>query len=135
MENIAFYLTPKTNVAYVEDDITLKQLIHKMEYHGYSSIPILDSNGIYIGTITEGDILRKIKSREDLSLKKTGKIPIVNINRRKEYKPVSINAKFIDLLSIIVNQNYVPVIDDQGVFIGIVTRGDIIEGFKKFIKE
>ena len=55
--NILFFLTPKEEVAHVEEDDTLRQVVEKLEYHGYSAIPLLALDGKYIGTITEGDLL------------------------------------------------------------------------------
>ena len=43
--NIAFFLTPKNEVFYVTDKMTLRQAMEKMEYHRYKSIPILDDDG------------------------------------------------------------------------------------------
>ena len=59
MENVLLFLTPKSAVAYLEDDFTLRQTIEKMKFHRYSAVPIVDKNGKYIGTITEGDMILK----------------------------------------------------------------------------
>ena len=40
--------------------------------------------------------------------------------------PVLVNADMEDLLGKIMNQNFVPVLDEQKNFIGIITRRDII---------
>ncbi len=68
--NLLFFLTPKTEVAFLYDDFTLRQAIEKMEYHRYSAIPILNRKGEYVGTITEGDILWAIKRYHNLTLQK-----------------------------------------------------------------
>ena len=39
--NILFFLTPKNEVAYVENDDTLRQVLEKIEYHKYTAIPML----------------------------------------------------------------------------------------------
>jgi CBS-domain-containing membrane protein len=49
------------------------------------------------------------------------------IPRRATYKPVHANSNMEDLLDRAINQNYVPVVDDQGYFIGIITRKAIIK--------
>ena len=67
--NILFFLTPKSDVAYIYDTFSLRQVLEKMEYHRYSCIPIIGENGKYVGTITEGDLLWGLKSRGDLNLK------------------------------------------------------------------
>ena len=55
--NILFFLTPKEDVAHVDEDDTMRQVLEKMEHHGYTAIPLLSREGKYIGTITEGDLL------------------------------------------------------------------------------
>ena len=59
--NILFFLTPKSDVAYVEEDDSLRHVLEKMEHHGYAAVPLLSSEGRYIGTITERDVLWKLK--------------------------------------------------------------------------
>ena len=55
--NISFFLQPKCKVAYIYNDDTIRQGLQKMNYYGYSAIPVLDENEHYVGTITEGDFL------------------------------------------------------------------------------
>lgn len=125
--NILFFLTPKSEVAYLYEDYTIRQALEKMEYHRYSSIPIIDKDGKYVGTITEGDLLWTLKNDFSLDLKSIEDVSINRISRRKDNRPVSINANIEDLISKSMNQNFVPVIDDQEIFIGIIKRRDIIE--------
>lgn len=125
--NILFFLTPKSEVAYIYDDYTMRQTLEKMEYHRYSSIPIINKQGEYVGTITEGDLLWTLKNDFNLDLKSVEDVSISSIRRRMDNKPVSVNANIEDLISKSMNQNFVPVIDDQNIFIGIIKRRDIIE--------
>ena len=125
--NILFFLTPKSEVAYIYEDYTMRQALEKMEHHRYSAIPIIDDEGKYVGTITEGDLLWTLKNDFSLDLKSVEDVPIMNIKRRMDNSPVSVNANIEDLISKSMNQNFVPVIDDQKTFIGIIKRRDIIE--------
>ncbi|MGL4912648.1 MAG: CBS domain-containing protein [Romboutsia sp.] len=125
--NILFFLTPKSEVAYIYESYTMRQALEKMEYHRYSAIPIINDDGKYVGTITEGDLLWTLKNDFSLDLKSVEDIPIMNIKRRMDNAPVSVNANIEDLISKSMNQNFVPVIDDQKTFIGIIKRRDIIE--------
>ena len=50
------FLTPKSDVAYIYDNYSLRQVLEKMEYHKYSCIPVIGVDGKYVGTITEGDL-------------------------------------------------------------------------------
>ncbi len=125
--NILFFITPKSEVAYINEEFTLRQTIEKMEFHRYTAIPLLNHRGMYIGTITEGDILRCIKERCDLNLHDAEDIPIVEVKRRWHYESVNINCNIEDLVTVSMKQNFVPVVDDEGVFIGIIRRKDIIQ--------
>lgn len=46
--------------------------------------------------------------------------------RRRDNRPVNAEANMEDLLDKVMNQNFVPVIDDDHVFIGLITRKDVI---------
>lgn len=125
--NVLFFLTPKSEVAYIYDDYTMRQTLEKMEYHRYSSIPIINKKGEYVGTMTEGDLLWSIKNDFDLNLKSLEDICISSVRRKMDNKPISVNANIEDLVSKSMNQNFIPVIDDQNIFIGIIKRRDIID--------
>ncbi len=125
--NVAFFLTPKKDVIYLKYDATMRQALERMEFHRYSAVPLVDEAGRYVGTITEGDLLWKLKNTPGLTFMNTEKIRINEIEQRFHYSPVSVNAQMDDLISRAMNQNFVPVVDDQNIFIGIVRRSDIIE--------
>ncbi|HBM7292021.1 TPA: CBS domain-containing protein, partial [Clostridioides difficile] len=124
--NILFFLTPKSEVAYIYEDYTIRQALEKMEYHKYSAIPIISKDGKYVGTITEGDFLWTLKNDLNLDLKGLEDVPVTDINRKMDNSPVSINADIEDLVIKSLNQNFIPVIDDQDTFIGIIKRRDVI---------
>lgn len=124
--NILFFLKPKSEIAFIHKEDTLRQAIEKMEYHKYSSIPMIDKDGKYVGSITEGDLLWGIKNKYNLNLKEAELILITEIDRRVNYQAVNINANIEDLVEKAMDQNFVPVVDDLENFIGIITRKDII---------
>ena len=124
--NILFFLTPKHEVAYTNEDDTLRQAMEKMEARRYTAAPVITRQGKYLGTLTEGDLLWGIKNKYNLSLKDAEKIRITEIPRRSDNRPVLADAAMEDLLDKVLNQNFVPVLDDQKNFIGIITRKDVI---------
>ena len=125
--NILFYLVPKSEVMYLYDDYSLRQAMEKMEYHKYSAVPIINRAGNYVGTLTEGDILWELKDRKLSNLHEAEGIMLRHTNRKRDNEPVNVNCNIEDLVMTSMNQNFVPVIDDNGIFIGIVTRKSIIE--------
>ena len=52
---------------------------------------------------------------------------IMEIARRRDNVPVRITASMHDLIDRASNQNFVPVVDDYGAFIGLITRKAIIQ--------
>ncbi|MEY8000996.1 CBS domain-containing protein [Clostridium sp. Mt-5] len=124
--NIAFFLTPKADVVYETPHSTMRQALERMELYRYTAIPLIDNKGKYVGTLTEGDLLWKLKNTPDLNFKNTDKVLLKEISMRMNNKSVRINSDMKDLISLAVNQNFVPVIDDKDVFIGIIKRSDII---------
>ena len=124
--NILAYLTPKNGVDFIKDSATLFKTLQVMQKRNHSAIPIIDNTGRYVGTITARDILGCIAENFDLSLRTSAKFPIRNVKRTNDYKAISAHARFDDLVGHAVEQNFVPVVDDDEKFIGIVTRKEIL---------
>ena len=133
--NIAFLLTPKSEVIYEYIDATMRQVIERMEHHGYTAIPLIDKQGKYVGTLTEGDLLWKLKNTENLNFKNTENVKVSEIAIRIKHKSVSINADVESIIRLATTQNFVPVVDDEGIFIGIIKRSDIINYCYNAIKK
>lgn len=131
--NVAFFLTPKNEVAYLYNDFTFRQGLEKMKYHGYTAIPVITKEGKYVGTVSEGDFLwyfvDKNVNKMKFSDRKIEKISINEILKTEKYKAVKITESIDELVSLSLNQNFVPVVDDTDNFIGIVLRKDIIKYF------
>lgn len=124
--NILLCLTPKKQTMYVYQNHSLRQVLEKFERHGYTAVPVIDEEGKYIGIISEGDLLRELKQNLFTDMREMQKVSVMNITRKLHYDPVTINTSMDDLVQKAMSQNFVPVVDDRDVFIGIVTRREII---------
>jgi CBS domain-containing protein len=177
--NIAFFLTPKSEVVWVSSKSTLGQALERMRPNQFTAVPILnEEGGDYVGTLTEGDALwhllntnskpsetleaiskmrwRQINEGEALNTPdakrkicppypaRAGRFssdpflryvlattPLLAVSRRITYHAVHIDADVEELVNRAVDQNFVPVIDDRGVFIGIVRRKSIIQSAQR----
>jgi predicted transcriptional regulator len=127
MNNILFFLTPKAMCSYLYDDYTIRQAIEKMEVAGYAALPILNRQGDYRGTLKEGDLLWALRNMCNMDMRQAECRRIMEIPRRKDNIPVRITASMSDLIERASHQNFVPVIDDYGAFIGLITRKAIIK--------
>lgn len=133
--NIAFLIKPKCETAYLYINDSIRQGLEKMHYHRYTAIPVIDRNGYYHGTITEGDFLWHIlgrsieKSPISFDIRKSEREYVSDLLRSDFNPSVNIYATMEDLLKRVMDQNFVPVVDDRGVFVGIITRKDVIGYF------
>lgn len=124
--NFLYFLLPKEKVGFIYSESTLRQAMEKMEYHRHTAVPIINKKGKYIGVIREGDILWYIKNNNAFNLQIAEQILVKDIPRSKDHKSVTISADLDELVALAVDQNFIPVVDDLGTFIGIVTRKVII---------
>ena len=127
MNNILFFLTPKAMCAFLYDDYTIRQALEKLEVSGYAAIPILNRQGEYRGPLKEGDLLWALKNMCNMDMRQAECRRIMEIPRRKDNIPVRVTASMQDLIERASHQNFVPVIDDYGAFIGLITRKAIIK--------
>lgn len=134
--NIAFFLLPKSDVASVTMDSTLRQTLERMEHHRYTAIPIIGRDGSYAGTVTEGDLLWYMKnSNGKVTFENASKFLLKDVPLRLNIKPVQIDEDMEDLINLAKVQNFVPVVDDMNRFIGIVRRSQIIEYCEQLVSK
>ncbi len=133
--NAAFYLTPKSSVVYLYDDFTIRQGLEKLRNTHFSAVPVIDREGRYIGIVSEGSFLWPlfdlIKENNPQILKETETKTIGGVIDKDKYKPVSVNVSEEELFQMAALQNFVPIIDDRDIFIGLVTRRAIITKMKQ----
>lgn len=130
--NVAFFLKPKSEVRYLYSDTPLPQAMAFMQRHGYSAVPVIDRDGKYVRTVREGDFLSFLARTDGENLLLTDaraaeKCRLSDILPQQDRNPpCHISVPVERLLKSTTDQNFVPIVDDRGVFIGIVTRRAVI---------
>lgn len=126
--NIFFLLKPKAVVSYIYDDNSIRQGLEKLRAHKFTAIPVIKKDGTYVGTVSEGDFLWHIVDQNKYDGIKSEEDKMVSdLMKNDRNPPVKSNATMDELLLRVMRQNFVPVIDDRNIFIGIVTRTDVIK--------
>lgn len=120
------FLTPKSKVAFLDSDATVRNGFEKMTYHKYRAIPVISPEGEYVGTVTEGDLLRSMLNNGGGDMREHEKVCIKDVIREGWNPAVSVTCTVDQLFNRVAEQNFVPVVDDRGVFIGLVTRKAVI---------
>ncbi|MGN1132501.1 MAG: CBS domain-containing protein [Ruminococcus sp.] len=117
--NIPSLLIPKANVVYLHSKDSIEFALSVFRQSSFQAVPVINSEGLYRGTVTEGDSLSFLMDNPTADLKR---VKVRNILRNGYYDSVKITASIDKLLIKSLDQNFVPVTDDRGVFVGIVTR-------------
>lgn len=127
--NIPFLLKPKSKIAYLYDFNTIRQGLEKIKNHGFTAIPVIGKDGSYIGTVSEGDFLWHLVGHDSGEMKEQEEYSILDIVRLDWNPAVKISETMDELLLRVMEQNFVPVVDDRNLFMGIITRKDVIKFF------
>ena len=123
--NILRFMIPKSLSVFIDDGSTVRQGTEKMRYHRYVAIPILDSEGRYVGTLRNDDVLNYFLVNKDLTrrdLERTSVMAVADTS----CKPLSHDASLESLFEEVREHNFVPVVDDRGCFIGIILRREVV---------
>lgn len=131
--NIAFFLTPKSEVVWVSASGTVEQALERMKPNGFGSVPILDDDGGYVGTLSTGDLMWHLMEAGPTWQESASTTPLQRVRRRLNDGAVHIDAEFRQLMARVVTQGFVSVVDDRGVFIGIVRRRPILEYLARLV--
>jgi len=133
--NVFELLTPKSSVSFILDSFTVRQAVEKMLFHKFTVIPILNSDGEYVGSISEGDLLRFIVAQDGIDKEECESILIKDIDKYRSYKPVKVDASFDEIYEASLIQNFIPIVDDRNVFIGLIRRKEVVSYIKKMVDE
>ncbi len=123
--NVAFFLIPKSQVTYLTEGSSFRQGMEKLRRHGYTAIPVISKEGKYLGSISEGDFLWNIMSMGSLDPydMEDAKIDEIISDRNPA---VRVTTPIPALWDQVLDQNFVPVVDDRDMFMGIVTRRSVM---------
>lgn len=131
--NPAMLLIPKSEVNYLTDDNTVRQGMESFKKNSFTAVPLISREGEYLGTISDKDFLLYILNSGNADLKGMEDVPIKKILRKGFNPPVFIDTDMSQLFRRVMDQNFVPVVDSRGLFVGIITRKAVLGYiYKKF---
>ena len=128
-------MIPKSLVEYITLDSSVRQALEKMHFHRYTAIPVLDSNGKYVGTLRNDDFFDYFLKNGNFDKVMAEEVPISEILNPSYSKPVLHNTTMKVLIENVKEHNFVPIVDDIGCFIGIILRREILNYLLKHYKE
>lgn len=125
-------------------DAPLKEAARMMVEHGISGLPVL-KDGKLVGMVTEGDFLRQEANRDQpyrLSLLEalfgdgTGSPPAVETvgeGMTESVITITADATISEAARVMSHRRIkrIPVVDDAGTLIGVISRADIVNAFTR----
>ncbi|MEY8738847.1 CBS domain-containing protein [Bacillales bacterium AN1005] len=58
-------------------------------------------------------------------------VSLQDVPLHSKYEAISVNSEIEEIVSTLLEQNFVPVVDDSGVFIGIIRRREVMQWLSK----
>ena len=127
--NVLSVLIPKAEVATLDGGDTVRAAVMKMSHHHYATIPVLGSQGHYLYSISTGDILFYLQEN-DMTLKEMEDVPLSSIPIYRPVMALPATSSKDEVTDTLLNQNFTPIVDERGIFIGIVTRRKLVQALK-----
>lgn len=126
MDSIIQLITPKKATHFILNTSTIRQALEKFDAHKFSVVPLLDKDGHYAGTLSEGDILRFVKNNANFDIAIAENVLVKDIEHYRPYKCLKIDATIEEVYALALDQNFVPLVDDRDFYIGIIKRKDVL---------
>lgn len=126
------FVISSEKVAHVQIGNSAEHALLVLTKTGYAAIPVLDSKYRFQGLINAQMITDSILGMNHIEYERLPEIRVQEI-MNKEIPVIHIEERFQKALDLVINQNFLCVVDDEGMFRGILTRRVILKHLKKLI--
>ncbi len=121
--NIFSILVPKQMLTYLNCNDPLDKAVEFLLSSGYTAVPVIDNDGIYMGIASEGDFLRAVM---EYGCKNLGSHKVKDITKLDKDGAVLNTVEREEVYEKILDRNFLAVTDDRGCFVGIITRKSVL---------
>lgn len=113
------------NVACVQPENSLEHALLVLIKSGYSAIPVLDTHSVVQGTISKTLILDGILGLERIEFEELSERTVSSVMNNK-VPGLNETDTFFRAMELSINNPFLCVVNDGGVFVGILTRKAIL---------
>jgi len=128
LRNADHYLIPADIVAVVQADNNLYHAFLVLTKIKYSKIPVLDNDGHFEGLISLPLITEQMLGFDHLNTEILMNMHVSDV-METQVKTVTSVGDVESTLHLMINDPFVPVVDDDGIFQGIITRREFMKSF------
>lgn len=122
------------NVAHVLENHSLTHAAIILGQIGYSRVPVLDNDNHFVGTIALSNIMKPMFDMDDIDARHIDHLKVGDV-MDKENIVTYLPLNHEEILHKLVNANFLPVLDKENHFIGIVTRQTILKSVNALAHE
>lgn len=123
------FLIPASRIAFVQDDNPLFHAFLILTKVKYSKIPVLDKNHRVVGLLSLAMITDKMLTEADIIVEPLSTLKVRDVMQTDFDKINFVQTKLEKQLHLLIDNNFIPVVDDKGVFQGLITRREWIKAF------
>ena len=129
---ITHFIISSEKVAHVQSGNSAEHALLVLTKTGYSSIPVLDVKYRLQGLLSTKMITEAILGLERIEYEKLNNIKVDEVMDRQVVYLRETDT-FQRALDLVINHAFLCVVDDEGTFVGILTRRVILKQLKKYI--
>ena len=133
LEQEETFLTPAENLAVLIDTHNADHAILLLSQMTYSRVPVVTDKRKFVGTIGLRDILA-YQMENGLCQEAMADTDIVHMTK-KNVAIVEPDYHLTDVLHKLVDESFLPVVDKDGVFQGIITRKSILKAVNALLHD
>ena len=133
LEQEETFLTPAEKLAALIDSHNADHAILVLSQITYSRIPVVTYDRRFVGTIGLRDILA-YQMEQGLTDEQMASIDIVHMTK-KDVAVVAPDYNITEVLHKLVDEPFLPVVNDEGMFQGIITRKSILKAVNALLHD
>lgn len=134
LENEESLLIDGNNVATLTDTNNLEHALLVLTNIGYSKVPVLNKEQQLVGLISLSNVVSEMFDTESINSDRLAEIKVSDV-MEKEVKSIQLPFNIEKILNLLVDANFIPVVDEKEKFLGIVTRKEILKSVNHLAHE
>lgn len=128
-EEPGHFLVPASRIAFVEADNPLYHAFLILTKVKYAKIPVLDHDNHVVGLISLAMITNKMLTTDDISIEPLSTLQVKDVMQTDFPKLKEDNTEIETQLNMLLNHNFIAVINQDNQFQGLITRREWIKTF------
>ena len=125
-------IQPASEVAVIDENHKLDHALLIMTNNRYSVVPVLDRDSHVKGLISLPIIIQAIMGMTDIHFEKLSDFQVKEV-MTTDFPVVNEDFELEDVLQQLIHHAFLPVVNDEGVFQGIITRSKILKGTNQIV--